>query len=354
MKGVNPADAYRVLKTLTDVWDAASERMLTTVTKRLARGITEEGWAERKSGEVLLVRADLQGIVNQHLSNGLEERATDALAEAYEIGAKVADRLGQTAIETDVSRVIRLATLFVRKMRGTFVPVIRAHQDVFQRAVGDSELLMQTGTIVRREAVAQAVSHLVESGEDAFRAGDGKRWHLDSYVRMAGRTMAQQAAVEGQLDGMIARGRDLVLISDSPRECTKCEPWEGKLLSITGASVGEEFDGHDVVSTVSLARAAGLWHPNCSHRADPFTPGLTVIEEPTANPQGYKDAQKLRQLERDVRQLKRTLAAVQQLGDTHAARRLREKVRAKHAQIAAHAEATDQLRRRERERSVGS
>lgn len=354
MKGVNPADAYRTLKTLTDVWDAASERMLATVTRRLARGITEPGWAERKSGEVLLVRAELQGIVTQHLSNGLEERATDALAESYEIGAKVADRLGQTAIETDVSRVIRLATLFVRKMRGTFVPVIRAHQDVYQRAIGDSELLMQTGSIVRREAVAQAVDQLITSGVDAFRAEDGKRWHLDSYVRMAGRTMAGQAAVEGQLDGMVARGRDLVLISDSPRECELCRPWEGKLLSVTGASVGDEVDGHEVVSTVALARAGGLWHPNCTHRADPFVPGLTVIDEPTANPEGYADAQKLRQMERHMRQLKRQRDAVQQLGDTAAARRLRARVRAYGLRIEAHAQATGQNRRRERERPVGA
>lgn len=353
MKGVNPADAYRVLKTLTDVWDAASERMLTTVTRRLARGITEPGWAERKSGEVLLVRSELQGIVRQHLSNGLEERATDALAEAYEIGAKVADRLGETAIETDVSRVIRLATLFVQKMRGTFVPVLRAHEDVYQRAVTDSELLMQTGTTTRREAVAQAVDRLITSNVDAFQADDGKRWHLDSYVRMAGRTMAQQAAVEGQLDGMIARGKDLVVISDSPRECKLCRPWEGKLLSITGASVGEEVDGHEVESTVALARAAGLWHPNCTHRADPFTPGLTVVDEPSENPEGYADAQRLRQMERHMRQLKRQLTAVQQLGETATARELRRRIRAYGHRIQAHADATGQNRRRERERPVG-
>ncbi len=353
MKGVNPADAYRTLKTLTDVWDAASERMLTTVTKRLARGITEPGWAENKSREVLLVRSELQGIVRQHLATGLEEHATDALAEAYGIGAKVAERLGQTAIETDVSRVVRLATLFVRKMRGTFVPVLRAHEDVYQRAIGDSELLMQTGTIVRREAVAQAVDQLITSGVDRFAAEDGKRWHLDSYVRMAGRTMAQQAAVEGQLDGMIARGRDLVLISDSPRECKLCRPWEGKLLSITGASVGDEVDGHEVESTVAIARAAGLWHPNCTHRPDPFTPGLTLVPEPTENPEGYADAQKLRQMERHIRGLKRELAAVQQLGDTMTARGLRHRIRAYGLKIEAHATATGQNRRRERERPVG-
>ncbi|GLZ34881.1 hypothetical protein Lesp02_70680 [Lentzea sp. NBRC 105346] len=353
MKGVNPADAYRVLKTLTDVWDAASERMLTTVTRRLARGVTEPGWAENKSREVLLVRAELRGIVEQHLAAGLEDRATAALEEAYGIGAKVAERLDQTSIETDVSRVVRLAAMFVQRLRGTFVPVTRSHEDVFTRAIGDTELLMQTGTIVRREAVAEAVDRLITSGVDRFRAEDGKQWHLDSYVRMAGRTMAQQAAVEGQLDGMVARGRDLIVVSDSARECALCRPWEGKLLSITGASVGEVIDGHEVESTVALARAAGLWHPNCTHRGDMFTPGLTLISEPQENPAGYAEAQNLRRMERHMRQLKRQLAAVQQLGDTQAARRLRQRIRAYGHRIEEYATATGQNRRRERERPVG-
>lgn len=352
MKGVNPADAQRVLKTLVDVWDTAAERMLLTVARRLARGIDEPGWAEQKARETLAVSGNLREIMRQVPT---EETAVDALTEAYELGERAAESLGERFIATNPSKVIRLATLLVQKLRGTFVPVTRAHEDLFRRAVGDSELLMQTGTMVRREAVASTVDRLLTEGVDRFQAGDGKRWHLDSYVRMAGRTMAQHTMIEGQLDGMVARGRDLGVVSDSVRECKKCRPWEGKLLSISGASVGQEVGGLVVVGTIAEAIADGLLHPNCTHRFDPYTPGLTIVPEPRENPEGYAQQQKLRQLEREVRQLKRNLSAVEQLGkQTQAARDLRRKIRAKHQQIAAHVETSGLNRRRERERPVGA
>lgn len=351
MKGVNPADAQRVLKTLVDVWDTAAERMLLTVARRLARGIEEPGWAEAKSRETLAVSGELRSIMRQVPT---EETAVDALQQAYDLGEKAAETLGERFIATEPRKVIRLATLLVQKIRGTFVPVTRAHEDVFQRAVVDSELLMQTGTTTRREAVASTVDRLITEGVDRFEAGDGKRYHLDTYVRMAGRTTAQHLMIEGQLDGMVARGKDLGVVSDSVRECKLCRPWEGKLLSISGTSVGQTVDGLLVVGTIAEAIAAGLLHPNCTHRFDPYTPGLTRVPEPKENPEGYAQQQKLRRLERDVRQLKRTLLAVQQLGDTNAARDLRRKIRAKHQQIAMHAEATGQNRRRERERPVGA
>lgn len=351
MKGVNPADAQRVLKTLVDVWDTAAERMLIAVGRRLARGIDEPGWTEAKSRETLAVSGELRAIVRNVPT---EETAVDALQEAYDLGERAAATLGERFVATEPGKVIRLATLFVQKIRGTFLPVTRAHEDLFQRAVLDSELLMQTGTTVRREAVASTVERLITDGADRFRAEDGKRWHLDTYVRMAGRTTAQHLMVEGQLDGMVARGKDLGVVSDSVRECALCRPWEGRLLSISGASAGQEVDGLVVVGSIAEARAAGLWHPNCTHRFDPYVPGLTRVPEPKENPEGYKQQQKLRQLEREVRQLKRALAAVQQLGNTQAARDLRRKIRLKNQEIAAHAEASGLNRRRERERPVGA
>lgn len=351
--GVNPEAAYRSIKALTDVWEVASERMLATVAKRLARGVDAPGWAERKSGEVLLVRSELARIV-EAAGADLQGQASAALEEAYGIGGAVAAQLGEVAIETNISRVVSLVTRFVAQVRGTFLPVIRAHQDVYQRAIRDSETLMATGTIVRREAVAMAVDHLLVEGEERFVDASGRRWHLDAYVRMAGRTTAAQAAVQGQFDGMVARGRDLIVVSDSPRECVLCRPWEGRLLSVSGATVeGTEVDGHRVHGTVEEARAAGLWHPNCTHRADPVTPGFTRVPEAKENPEGYREAQKLRRLEREVRALKRRRDAAKELGETVTLRRLNGLIRAKHAAIQQHADATGQNRRRERERPVG-
>jgi hypothetical protein len=211
---------------------------------------------------------------------------------------------------------------------------------------------MQTGTIVRRDAVAQVVDRLLAQGKDRFPDAAGREWHLDTYARMAGRTVAGQAVVQGQLDQMVAEGRDVVKVSDSPRECKLCRPWEGRLLSITGTSVGQELDGHRVAATVAAARAAGFWHPNCTHRADPYVLGLTVVRPAESNPEGYKQQQELRRLERRSRELKRREAAAAELGDTPTARKLRADIRANSAAIRQHTDATGQNRRRDRERPV--
>jgi hypothetical protein len=351
--GVNPGDAAVVLKTLQDVWDLASERMLDVVAKRLARGITSPGWPEQKTREVLALRGELAGIMQQvGQTTGL--KVSEALDEAYRIGAGAAGVVGQTAVRSRPEAVQRLATRLTQKLQGAQLPVIRAHEDLFRKAVSDSELLMTTGTITRRDAVARSVDHLLVEGADRFRDSAGRRWHLDAYTRMAGRTMAGQAMVQGQLDDMVSRGRDLVVISDSPRECEHCRPWEGRVLSISGAAVGQEVDGRRVTGTVAEARGAGLWHPNCTHRADPYTPGLTRIKTPKENPEGYADQQKLRGYERTARDLKRRLAAAEKLGADVEARKLRAKIRDNSARIKAHTEATGQLRKRDRERPVGN
>ncbi len=350
--GVNPGDAAVVLKTLQDVWDLASERMLDTVARRLARGITTPGWAEQKAREVLALRGELAAVVSR-LGEATPELVTAALDEAYQIGTGAAGVLDANHIRSRPEAVQRLATRLTANLQGAHLPVIRAHEDLFRRAVADSEVLMSTGTITRRDAVAQSVDRLLAQGQDRFKDAAGRRWHLDAYARMAGRTMAGQSMVQGQLDSMVERGRDLVVISDSPRECEHCRPWEGRLLSVTGASVGQEVDGRRVEGSVAEARGAGLWHPNCTHRADPYTPGLTRVKEPKSNPDGYEDQQKLRGYERTARDLKRRLAAAEKLGATDEARKLRAKVRDNSARIQAHTKATGQLRKRDRERPVG-
>lgn len=351
MPGVDPADAAVVLKRLLDTWDTAAARMLLAVAARLARGIDQPGWTERKAQETTALADELRGIV-AHLDTATAAEVLAALDEAYGIGEKAAQLTGQPiASRPHVVQV--MASRLTSQLAGATVGAVASHLDLYRAAVRDAELDLTTGTITRRDAVAQAVDRLLYQGVDRFTDRAGRSWHLDTYVRMAGRTLAGQTAVQGQLDTMVAGGRDLVIISDSPRECPQCRPWEGRILSVSGASLGMEVDGRRVEGTVAQARGAGLWHPNCSHRADPYTPGLTRKPVAKANPQGYKDQQRLRDLERGARELKRRLAVAKQIGDRGQQRALNVAIREQGRKIVAHADATGQLRKRDRERPVG-
>ena len=353
MTGVNPADAAVVLKRLLDTWDVASQRMLAAVAARLARGITQPGWAEAKARETQALADELRAIVTR-LDRATPEMVLAALDDAYEIGQRTAGFLGETHIRSRPQVVQQLAQRLVSNLQGAYMPVLRSHLDLYRSVIAEGELDLATGTVVRRDVIAQAVDRFLAKGVDKFVDAAGNHWHLDAYARMAGRTVAGQTAVQGQLDEMVGRGKDLVIISDSARECATCRPWEGRILSVTGASLGQVVDGRRVEATVAQARGAGLWHPNCRHRADPYVPGLTRKPPAKADPQGAKDEATLRRLEREARDLKRRLAVARTLGDPVKQRELRARIRAKGAQIQEHADATGQLRKRHRERPVGA
>lgn len=352
-RGVDPAAVTTVLKALWAVWDEAALRMVRVVARYLARGADAPDWAVRKARDVLAVRSELER-VTAGLVEVTPELAQAALVAAYELGAAAAARLGQQVIPTRPERVADLVVRLTSQLHGTIVPVIRTHTDLYRQVTTEVEALMQTSTLHRRDAIAMVVDRLLGHGLDRFEDRAGRRWHLDAYARMAGRTIAAQAAVEGQLDGLVARGRDLVVVSDGFRECPTCRPWEGALLSITGRTpAGTIVDGHRVRGTVADARAAGVWHPNCRHRADPYVVGLTRVPRPTRDPAGYEAEQQLRRLERRARELRRRLAAAEEIGAPATVRRLRAAIRAHSAAIAAHTERTGLLRRRDRERPVG-
>lgn len=352
-QGVNPADAATVLKTLLDVYEAAAQEMVTAVARRLARGITTDGWAEAKARETLAIRDDLLGIV-QRLDARTPQLVDRAMRDAYDLGQRTARTLDLPSIASRPGTVLSLAQRYTQQLRGTHVPVLRAHFDVYQRAVVDTELVMQTGTITRRDAIARSTDRLLNEGRDRFVDDKGRHWHLDAYARMAGRTVAGQVAVQGQLDRMGLEGRDIVLVSDSPRECPLCRPFEGKLLSISGAGIGQSFGARQVNTSVPEAIARGLQHPNCTHRLDPYVHGLTKPAPVSHDPEGYRNQQRLRGLERRSRDLKRRLAAAEQFGkQTPTARALRRDIRVNSAKIAAFVDETGQLRKRDRERPVG-
>jgi hypothetical protein len=101
-----------------------------------------------------------------------------------------------------------------------------------------------------------------------------------------------------------------------------------------------------VTASMAEAEAKGLHHPNCRHSHNLAVPGATVPEPPPYNPQDYKDEQKLRYLERQVRQAKREVAAA----ITPAAKKdANARVRARQAAIRDHVDKTGVARRTHRE-----
>jgi hypothetical protein len=371
-----PADrtlAEDMSRELVDLYARAEVRIAADLARRLAAGLGQPRWAEEKLAATGQLRRALVRILGT-LQRDTEGAATQALADAYERGGQSGldellqlGRAGSRA-GTDVRRALpgaetiqRLARSLAGRLEGTYLPVLRWSLDAYRTVIGTVSPDIALGIATRRQAAQSAWEDLLDRGVTGFVDRAGRRWNLATYVEMATRTGVAQAAVEGHLDRLASVGLDLVIVSNAAMECSRCRPWEGKVL-VRGGDAGphtvvvEHATRDDYMIKVkvagSVARAvdAGLLHPQCRHSLSAYLPGVTRAITNTEDPEGEAARERLRDLERKVRRAKIKAAAVI---DPDAVAGHRSTIRDLQAQIREHVTATEHLgvrRKPERER----
>jgi GNAT superfamily N-acetyltransferase len=387
-------------RALIELYGDLQRRLAADLARRLAAGMDRPSWAEDKLAAIATMRRWAETLLRQ-LSGPMADTVAQQIMLAYVRGghqaldelarvqsthrdwlrlARLTDPAGRlldmirrrrTGLAAELARVShdlpgaaainRLAFSLVSQLSGTHHQILRwqldAYRDVIARAAAPQVL---AGLATRRRAAQIAWEQLLSQGITGFTDRSGRRWDLASYVEMATRTTIAQAVVEGHLDRLTAAGLELVIVSDSPQECERCRPWEGKVLTIAGAdgarerqmpsAVGRSTVTVHVAGSIAEAVAEGLMHPNCTHRYNAYLPGVTRLPTGTQNPQGYADRQKLRALERRVRKAKLAAAAVI---DPAAQRSADAKIRDAQAAIRDHVAATGLIRQRAREQIGG-
>lgn len=229
--------------------------------------------------------------------------------------------------------------------------ITRFADDAYRAAVAEAAARQVGGYLTPREAQRQAWAALMGQGITGFTDSAGREWNLATYTEMAVRTAAARAYRDSQQDRMLRAGLHFFTISTTGRPCPLCAPWEGKVLSATGAGTFTE-DGvvvFDVAATVEEATAAGLFHPNCKHTLTAYIPGRTLLatnDWTPADEERYRATQRLRALERAVRAAKAQQANALTPADRRAAG---QRVRAGQAAIRDHTAATGLNRRPQRE-----
>lgn len=354
-----------LVRQILDLYAAAEYELLTKIATRLARGLDRPDWADRQLLEMQRFRAEAEVILAK-LQNGIPVAADDAARIAMNRGATIAQaELG--AVAQSVTPAIAAAPATVGSaidtyalaaaaadltitLDGTRPRIFRSVDDIYRQVVARASAPAMLGASTQREAVASALNNFAQRGITGFVDRSGRRWELQSYVDMASRSSLMNAAIEGHNAKLSSAGFDLVVVSDVPQECARCRPWEGKVLSLGGATTGVHKwrDGRpvEVAGTMAQARSAGLYHPGCRHSHALFVPGRTRSFGETADPQGEKDREKLRYLERQVRAAKRQQAAAI---DDEARKTATDRVRAYQGKIRAHVAASTAKRQPWRE-----
>ncbi len=138
----------------------------------------------------------------------------------------------------------------------------------------------------RRIVSAAVVQELDSRGIGALIDARGRQWSFENYAEMLVRTKAVEARNQGLTNLMLSQGYDLVQVSNHNSSHLACHRWEGKILSLTGATaIGTEFPGGYVVTgTVDQAKRDGLFHPRCQHAINVIVPSVAAKTEAYDNP----------------------------------------------------------------------
>lgn len=191
--------------------------------------------------------------------------------------------------------------------------------NAYQREMDLALLKVATGTFSFDQAVNDCVHRLAQSGLRSIDYANGRAYQLDTAVRMAIRTGASQLAGKVMEENLKNSEQDLVITSQHLGSRPEHVPWQNKVFSFSGKS--KKYP--DFRSSTGYGTVTGLKGANCCHDFYPFWKGASIIPEDIKEPDPvtidgkeytyYEATQKQRQMERNIRAMKREINAMEAL-----------------------------------------
>lgn len=246
------AEINRLIK----FYEQAEREILDQLNRALLRGNKTEYLAQmKKNVEAIL----------QQLREGNRTWCTEAIPRVYSQGLYSADvmlkdigatiQAGFGAIHQQAAQV--LAENAYQRLEDVVQVIGRQVDDIYR------ELALENvrGTVVGYDTWKQTArryrEQLAERGVTGFKDRSGRMWNMRTYCEMHARTVCMEAHLQGTANRLVEQGHDLVKVSTHRGACELCQPWQGKILSITGKTKG--------YPTLEEAKAAKLFHPRCRH-----------------------------------------------------------------------------------------
>lgn len=366
---VSPPQVAGLTRAVTDVYAEAEYQLVQLIAQHTAKGVDAPDWATRQLDEIYLFRSEAEELMKRVSTAG-----RNANARALQRAAKI----GQTTAANEITRALRASTVPIAdeldvvtrtptraianlalessaNLQRTHPRILRSAEDDYREIIARVSGNVLTGVRTQRQILQDALNQFADRGITGFTDARGRRWSMSAYAEMATRTAVTQALVNAHTDELREQGHRYVIVSDNPQECEKCRPFEGKILSINGRAGGKARVKNwltggritiTITDTLEGARDKGLYHPNCRHSHTLFMPGISEPPQDTSDPDGAKDREKLRYLERQVRAAKlRQRVAL----DPDEKRAAKARVDAWNAKIKQHTDTTSAKRQRDRE-----
>lgn len=217
---------------------------------------------------------------------------------------------------------------------------LRMVDDVYRQTLYRVQLEMGSGSMTLEQAVDVAVKDFLDKGINCIQYADGRRVNIADYVRMALRTSATRATLQGQAKRLAELGYDTVATTAYGGCSETCEPWQGRAYIddvftpwdgerqlIGGVLHGRSHYCGKWFPLLSEATGSGLFHPNCRHGLTVYIDGRTELPKPipAAEIKAQREREQTqRRMEREIRKLKRFAAGTL---DPDSAKAYRRKLR---------------------------
>jgi hypothetical protein len=241
---------------LVKFYEQAEREILDRINRALLRA--------NKTEYLVQMRRNVLAILEQ-LREGNRTWCTEAIPRVYSQGLYSAD-----AMLKDAGAIVKAGFGAIHQQAAQVLAenAYQRFEDVVQvigRQVNDiyRELALENvrGTVVGYDTWKQTArryrDQLAERGVTGFKDRTGRMWNMRTYTEMHARTVCMEAHLQGTANRLVEQGHDLIKVSTHRGSCPLCEPWQGKVLSITGKTKG--------YPTLEEAKAAKLFHPRCRH-----------------------------------------------------------------------------------------
>jgi len=183
--------------------------------------------------------------------------------------------------------------------------------NAFQREMDLAVLKTATGTFSYQQAVNDCIHSLAKSGLRAIDYASGRSYNLDTGARMIVRTTVSQLAGKVTEENIQRTGVDLVYVDAHDGARPEHAEWQGHVYTYSGTPTAEY---PDFFTVTGYGEVDGLKGVNCTHNFYPYWEGSSVLPEfHESEPKEidgreytmYEATQRQREMERQIRELKR-------------------------------------------------
>jgi hypothetical protein len=133
----------------------------------------------------------------------------------------------------------------------------RRVDDIFRTVALEQSKGAVVGYETTRQATKRIKEDLAERGITGFRDKAGHEWDMGRYAKVLANETTKGAFRQGTINRLQEKGHDLVRLSSHSGSCPKCDPWQGRTMSLSGTDPD--------YPSVDEARGAGVFHVGCLH-----------------------------------------------------------------------------------------